>query len=126
MPTLIVPALVWVLLMAIRTPEVSPVVALLVCGLGGSGCLGGSGVVLSATLGGLVGFTGMGTASGFGTSSVLGLASVGAGVGFSEVSTLSALVGCFGGRGRAFTMVACTAPSVGVTSPQLWPVMWKR
>src|SRR5258708_2841155 len=103
-----------------RMPAVSPVTALVGGGVMGWTCLGGAGVGLSATFGGLI-FSGMATSFGLGGASVFSLAVTGAGLGASEVSTPVSSVCCVGGRGIEETMVAWIAPALEAFSPQLLP-----
>src|ERR1035441_7489760 len=109
------------LLIAIRTPALSPACTLLGWTWIGCGCSGGAGVFLSAILAALVGLTGMGIASGWGTSTVLGAGVTGAGDGFSVARTLFSSIGALGGSGISLTMVARMAPAVAAELPQLCP-----
>src|SRR5216683_3083657 len=63
---------------------------------------------------------------GLGGGSVFSLVTTGAGLGVSEVRTPVSRSRCFGGSGKAETMVAWMAPAVMAVSPQLLPFLWKR
>jgi hypothetical protein len=91
---------------AMRTPAVSPVTALVGGGVTGWMCFGGAGAGFSASLIGLVIFSGIATSLGVGGGSVLSLVMTGAGLGAYEVRTPVSSVRCVGGRGSEETMVA--------------------
>ncbi len=105
--------------MGMRVPAVSPTAAFLGSGGVTVGCLGGSGVGLSATLAGLVTtFSGIGMSLGFGGGSVLGVGGLGAMLGLSEASTSFGLTGTRGGSGIDDTILAEMEPVCEVWSPQ--------
>src|SRR5580698_7442999 len=102
---LAVPFLSSITACGMRTPAVSPVVALVGCSGTGCGCFGGAGVGFSACLMGLV-FSGIATVLGSGGGSVFALDSMGAGLDTSEVRTPVSSVRWLGGRGSDETIVA--------------------
>src|SRR5260370_34344917 len=109
MYTLALPFAIGMVDCGMRMPAVSPVTALVGCTGAGWTCLGGSGVVFSAILTGLVGLTGIARSFGVGAASVFAFSWTGAGLGFSEVRTPVSRVRCFGGSGSAVTITAWIA-----------------
>ena len=84
------------------------------------GC-GVAGVGVAATFTGFSGLVGMGIALGSGIGAAFSLAIGGAGLGVSEVRTLSGFGWARGGSGSELTMVAWMAPAVFDDSPQALP-----
>jgi hypothetical protein len=82
-------------------------------------------VGFSASFRGLVVLSGMARALGSGGGAVFSFSTGGAGLGVSEVRTLSVLVGWRGGSGMALTMVAWMVEEGELLSPQDLPLEWK-